>query len=349
MADECLINGTKYPILFEVRILHHYWLDDGAFNFNRVDDEAWKERVMSSYDVHSIFNIAPVCSTEKRINGMAGIFKKTSTGFIVSFPADTVIAEDLMFEFTVTVNDPDFYNYTALTLYPRRARAFPGRDGDSVKVFRIRENVPVFSNVTGVRSADILSLSCGYQYAAGGGPVESLYLSGSGGSKKLVQVVSEETGAAVQVLSDDAAELPVFVHQGDVHQVTVPDWLSGEVLKGVELTEELPPDIEAVVRMKAARLMDGSNTLFCFTGSDGRCKIPHPVYEIHYKNRSTCWQYIDRQNGEVTFTGPEPEPLTCHYRFTKNPLLSRIRGGCAVSCIKNSSGEITKLISKVYV
>lgn len=114
-----------YNILFEVKILHHYFLNRGEVIFDSMTD-ADKANVMLKYDARDIFEIVPTAECTKILNSNNCIFKATSTGIIVGLRAEsdgqepptfkpfTALSDDLIFTFIVKLRDFDLMNYTAL-------------------------------------------------------------------------------------------------------------------------------------------------------------------------------------------------------------------------------------------
>ena len=113
MAEQ-IVNG--YARLFELRILHHYHLDDGDKVF---DMAVAPERLLKGYDVRRFFRIQPTADTAQRLAGLRCVFLNTAIGFVVAAPKDKELPVDTLFEFVISVTDPAFFNYTALTLLPR--------------------------------------------------------------------------------------------------------------------------------------------------------------------------------------------------------------------------------------
>ena len=48
-----------YARLFEVRILHHYWLDEGATAFDNIADDTIRTRRLLTYDVRKLMAVQP--------------------------------------------------------------------------------------------------------------------------------------------------------------------------------------------------------------------------------------------------------------------------------------------------
>jgi|GEM_PF-972377 len=118
---------VTYNILFEVKILHHYFLNKGRENYEGMTDDA-KADMMLKYDVREFLDITPTPECRKNLDRHHCIFKQTSTGIIVGMRAESNMQnpskfkpfpdldDDLAFTFLVNLNDPLFLNYTALPL-----------------------------------------------------------------------------------------------------------------------------------------------------------------------------------------------------------------------------------------
>ncbi|MDZ4153854.1 MAG: hypothetical protein U1E01_22495, partial [Methylicorpusculum sp.] len=92
----------SYRRLFEVRILHHYWLDQGATAFDLISVPRKKEQRLQDYDVRSLLEIMPSPATVKLLKAHRAVFCKTALGFITAVPEQAVISGNTMFEFIVT-------------------------------------------------------------------------------------------------------------------------------------------------------------------------------------------------------------------------------------------------------
>jgi hypothetical protein len=119
-----------YKTLFEVKILHHFFLNkaDAATNTEKVFDNmtlADKTEVLRGYDVRNFIRIEPTATTAALLRKHRCIYKNTPTGILVglqsktsgaqSFP-DFSFADDLHFTFALHFDDAYFTNYTALPL-----------------------------------------------------------------------------------------------------------------------------------------------------------------------------------------------------------------------------------------
>lgn len=124
-----------YGILFEVKVMHHYFLNKGETAYDVMSD-AEKANMMLKYDARQIFEIVPTDECRKMLTAHNCVFKSTSTGIIVGLRAEsdgtepikfkpfTDLADDLMFTFMVRLRDMDLMNYTALPFTGSSGRIF---------------------------------------------------------------------------------------------------------------------------------------------------------------------------------------------------------------------------------
>lgn len=292
-------NG--YKRLFEVRLLHHYWLDEGGTLFDLLPDPA---RRLLTYDRRPFLALTPTPATAKALAGLGCVYRDTALGGLVAAPDDAVIPNDAVFELVLTVQQAAFQNYTALTLPPRNIYELYYAVED--RIYRYKENVPVLSNLTGV--------------TRGAGPTQALYLSREIPAPAptdrvealvkvagaLRQLTSDPPGAGTQQLAAALAAAPVFVHQADAPTLVPPAGLAGVPARGLRLTEGIPDDVFALIRIAAVR---PGNAAFSCTVA-GKARLDYPVFQVRLKNRSTVRHYFNRATGAPTTTDPGPLPLT---------------------------------------
>lgn len=294
-----------YLRLFEIRLLHHYWLDEGATIFDLIAAQDKKDRRLSGYDLRSFASLTPTPATAAILRGAGGVYKETAAGLIVAVPDGTELPLDTVLDFVIRIRDAAFFNYTALTLRPRKV--FEIFHPPEKKTYRYKENVPVLSNLSGAsRTTGVgkeLFLSREFPALAGGDQAESLVASGGA----LLQLTSDQPGAATAQIGPTASDLPVFVHQGDAPAIVPPPGLTGAPARGIELTDDLPDDLFALLRLNAVRADDAD---FSYLDGAGSPKAVHPVYQVRLKNRSTTWRYIRSATGVTASQEPSPLPLT---------------------------------------
>ena len=152
--------STGYKRLFEVRILHHYWLDEGVTIFDSLSDAA-KMKKLLNYSLNGFLQVKPLPKTASVLTGIKAIAKQTTHGIVVVVPDDVIIPDDTQLVFTIEITDASFFRYSSLTLQNRKIFECysPGED----KIYRFKENVPVFSNLTGVQEVQAPASNFFYQ------------------------------------------------------------------------------------------------------------------------------------------------------------------------------------------
>jgi hypothetical protein len=337
---ERISNG--YRRLFEIRLLHHYWLDEGATVFDLLAEQTKKDTRLLQYDVRSFLAVTPTVATLEALRGFRGVYKNTALGCLAAVPDHVVVPHDAMFEFIVTVRKAEVFNYTdytALTLRPQKIYEVYYQPEE--RTYRYKENVPVLSNLTGAARGTGLNkalfLSREISALAADDQVEALILSGSA----LVQLTSDQPGASTQQLHDPATALPIFVHQGDVPAIVPPSGLVGAPARGVILSSDITNDVFVLIRVSAIRADDGD---FSCIDSSGHAKTAHPVFQVRFKNRSTIWQYLNKSTGVVDATEPHPLPLT----YFGNAGTKQKPAAGLVKAVKSGT-KIAQLVSEIFV
>lgn len=332
----------KYHQLFEVRLLHHYWLDEGTEVFDLLSQEQRDKRLLS-YDVRSFLTITPTAATAKVLNGLGCIYKNTALGCMVAASDNAVIPADAMFEFIITVNSAAFYNYTALTLQPQKIYELYHQP--EKKTYRYKENVPVLSNLNGASrgtgSNKTLFLSTEFLSFTNDDKVESFGKSGGA----LLQLTGDNPGANTQQLNAQATDLhsPVFVHQGDISTIVPPAGLVGAPARGLLLSNDIADNVFALIRLSAIRADDNN---FSFIDGSGLAKTPNPVFQVRFKNRLTTWQYVNKKTGVLDSIEDTPLPLT----YFGNAGEKQKPSDGLVKAVKDSTGnKITQLVSEIFV
>lgn len=124
-----------YEILFEVKILHHYFLNRAQVVFDRIP-LAERAALMLSYDCREFVEIRPTPSCEQMLRSHRCLFKLTASGFVVALRAEedpddpqkrlpfVPFDEDDVFDFTMQATDVNFWNYTALPFTGNSGRMF---------------------------------------------------------------------------------------------------------------------------------------------------------------------------------------------------------------------------------
>lgn len=335
-------STTAYQRLFEVRLLHHYWLDNGGQPFDQLAVGVQAGRLLA-YDIRAILRVAPTRSTRRQLDGLRCLFVATGLGFVVAAPAGTTLAADTTFSFVVSLADSQCVDYTALTFRPQAIQeaSDPTDLSPDRAVYRYKANVPALSNLTGVKrnlaAGTTLFLSREYPAPSAGDVVEALVLSGGA----LLQLTGDNPGASTQQLGVSAADLPVYVHQDDAPAIVPPAGVVGAPPRGVQLTDDVPDEVFALIVLAAVR---GDDDAYSFVDAAGAPRTTPPVYEMRLKNRSTFWTYLDKQTGTVGATEPQPLPLTYFGNAGTRQKPSR-----GIVKAQMNGARIARLVSEIYV
>jgi hypothetical protein len=347
-----------YERLFEVRVLHHFWLDEGATVFDKIPNQAARTQRLITYDVRRMLSFQPSEATAATVTGLRGVFRTTGLGFLVAIPGDALVPLDATFEFFVTVVGSDYANYTAQPLArPRVTPAttpalspqpivtvvdpLPDPVTSALRVHRFKANVPVLSNLTGVArgvgAAMRLYLSRDYSAASTDDAVEALVSVGN----EVRQRIGDPPNAQLNVLGPKS-DLPIFLHQGDVPSITPPAGSTGAPAFGIEMNDDTPPNVAVIIQLVPRR---PTGSPFNFADTDG---TPHPrVFEVHLQNRWTTWKYHNKSDGSLTSTEAGPLPLT-HFgnAGTKQKPSSAAVGA---KFDNQDPPRITQFVSDIYV
>ena len=335
------VVGTSYTRLFEVRLLHHYWLDEFVTTFDAIAKPAVKTRRLLEYDVRRLLSVAPSAATSATIAGLRGMFRMTGLGFLVAVPDTAVVPLDTTWEFFVTPTAHEFAGYTALSLR-RQPIADVVDPAHPDRILRYKANIPLLSNRAGASQGkgvgQRLFLSRPYVDGADAGDgVEALITSGD----EVRQLTGDPPGAPFHVLGKKG-EHPVYVHQGDVPPIVPPPGSSGAPGRGIEMAADTPPTVAAVIRLFPRRPDDDA---FSFAAADGAPRTPERVFEVHLRNRWTIWRYHDRKTGTVT-TEPQPLPLT--YFGTARSKRKPSTAAVGIDFDPADPPKITRLVSDIH-
>ena len=330
---------TSYRRLFEVRLLHHYWLDEGATVFDQISDAAGKTARLLAYDRRPFFDVRPTPATALSLNAARCVYRNTALGLVVGAPVSAVFRANTVLSFVVSVESAQFYGYTSLTLRPQTI--YELFKTDDRRTYRFKENVPVLSNLTGATRGtgptSDLFLSMEIPAPDASDTVESLVRSGAA----LLQLTSDNPAATTQQLGTQATDLPVFVHQGDIPAIVPPAGVTGAPARGVQLSDDITDDVFAVISLTAVRPDDGA---FSFVDGAGAPKADPPVYQVRFKNRSTRWTYLDKTTYAPIAASPNPLPLT----FFGNAGTKQKPSTDGVKASMTGT-KVTQLISEIYV
>jgi hypothetical protein len=330
---------TGYRRLIEVRLLHHFWLDEGDVVHDLIPDQALKDRRLLEYDMRPFLSTSPTPATDELITNLRCKYKDTALGFVVAAPDGVTVPLDARFDFVITVRNPAFFTYTALTLRPQNKYEVYYQADDVI--YRYKENVPLFSNLTGasriLNGIKSLFLSSDIPIMGPTDQVESLVKSGNA----LLQLTSDQPGASTQQLSAAVNSQPVYFNQGDVPAIVPPAGMVGAPSRGLQLTADMPDNLFAIIRVSATGAIDQD---FNLVDNNGAMLSPNPVFQIRFKNRSTYWSYFDKRTRAAISVEPDPLPLT----FFGNAG-TRQKPSEGLIKVEQNGPHITKLVSEIFV
>jgi hypothetical protein len=302
--------STEYKRLFEVRILHHYWLDEGGEVFDSLAENIRNTRLLN-YDLRTFLSLMPTEDTAQTLKGLDCKFKATTLGFVVAAPKNIVLPSDAVFEFIMTVRSSEFFNYTSLTLRKQKIVELDHKPHD--KIYRYKENVPTFSNETGT------SKSLPNPPNPPNSPVTILFLSRPTPAFAVSTDYKAESfvGTLHQALQDhppdappsagwqtieNPSDHPIYVHQDDSSTLVPPMGLTGVPDRGIELTEGIPENIFALIKIKTLQPNNEFSLVQLVNPADPadpqKVELREPVFEIRFKNRTTIWQYYKKNKGK---------------------------------------------------
>ena len=111
--------AATYGLLFEVTLLHNYFLNNGEETFASMTN-ADKEKMLQQFDTDAFTTITPTLETNTVLKNYKMIFKKNKTGFGVYIKVKDEldpfikVPVDLNLKFLIKINDYQFENYTNL-------------------------------------------------------------------------------------------------------------------------------------------------------------------------------------------------------------------------------------------
>ncbi|MBZ4043742.1 hypothetical protein [Flavobacterium hibisci] len=109
-----------YGLLFEVTLLHNYFLNNGEENYSGMSAKD-KEKMLQKFKIDSFAAITPTIETNILLRNFKMVFKPTKTGFKVYImvkedETDPFISipEDTKLDFKLSIKNYQFENYTNL-------------------------------------------------------------------------------------------------------------------------------------------------------------------------------------------------------------------------------------------
>ncbi|MCY1718985.1 hypothetical protein OU798_01440 [Prolixibacteraceae bacterium Z1-6] len=113
--------SIKYKPLFQVNILHKYYLNKGTQDYLTMS-EAEQYKQLICYNLSNLFTVLPSAKSRQKIDGHQLVFKTNTSGFIIwtkisesneNFPFIS-LADDLEFTFLLKLKNHTFFNFSNL-------------------------------------------------------------------------------------------------------------------------------------------------------------------------------------------------------------------------------------------
>jgi hypothetical protein len=296
-----------------------------------------REKRWNLYDLRKVLGIQPTPNTKALLGRLQGVFRQTATGFLVALPKATVVPASARFDFIVTVLDSNFFQYTGLPFY-KNDQGKVGRNQKIVEirhnneVYRYKPNVFVFGNKQGTSrktaankpdnlfflNNDIPTYNAGTSYLAEWLVLHNnsvyraicdkpMHIANDTLLKNWQHLSHWPTPTSSVITPFDVGELPPYVNQSDIPDIVPPPGATGVPAKGILLTDDLPDDIFALIRIEAMPTKPDFQLL-----AGGQLRVPHPIFKVHFKNRAAYWRYfskIQKKYAELAFS-PPPLGLT---------------------------------------
>lgn len=355
------MSTILYKRLFEVRILHDYFLSKADLtSYYALNDNEKAEFLNLSigreeYDVRHYLEIIPSESTQTVFSNFNLRMARMPSGFIVGvkvkpqlnegndeqyLPTSLTPADTLRLSFFLRIKDPEFNTFTNLKIQQSAPSSyfFTNTNTDSVKVFPSL-SIPVADFVAGKsyetgemaivggilkealeettsnnpavwRAVDgdvfaseqdrnLLPKLFSYRLSEASDTVEFTLKRQDGTD---VKKVTFSTAGEIQPLYLDfrqttlsTGDLPEDINDGHYQLEISTD--SSTIIESVYLSDELYRRTDAgalVVETDVTdpdfRVMNDDGTLITRKNADGTI-VPHPVFEIRFKRRSTYWRY----------------------------------------------------------
>ncbi|AXB57651.1 hypothetical protein [Flavobacterium fluviale] len=113
--------AAKYGLLFEVTLLHNYFLNNGEETYTGMSATK-KEKMLQQFNTDAFASITPALETNTVLKNYKMLFKKIKTGFRIYIKVKETdesdpfikIPKDLNLKFLIKLNDYQFENYTNL-------------------------------------------------------------------------------------------------------------------------------------------------------------------------------------------------------------------------------------------
>jgi hypothetical protein len=160
-----------YKTLFEIRILHHFFLNKGEALWDSMSPDE-RDKMLELTDLRDFFEIQPTSECSQILSSHSCIFKQTSSGVIVGIKAEPdeddpdnflpfiPLGNDVILRFIIRLKSAGFLNYTALPLTGNDSAIYIFKNytfSSALKFPALSAIPPVFEPGTEYMPGDMLS------------------------------------------------------------------------------------------------------------------------------------------------------------------------------------------------
>ena len=158
----------RYVKLFDVEVLHDYFLNCGSLVHETMQDEP-RVAVSRRYMAGAFLDVLPTKESEGILAGHKMIFKTTASGFLVGVKLDASAPDDrpavppgpeLRFRFALRIKDPHFFNYTTLAESSQSFHRFSNGSANETAGGRfLSASVPAFDATRSYEAGELHTVS----------------------------------------------------------------------------------------------------------------------------------------------------------------------------------------------
>ncbi|WP_299248449.1 hypothetical protein [uncultured Aquimarina sp.] len=279
---------TLYKTLFEIELLHSYFLDDGLSLFISMNDDDKKEQ-LKKYNFLDYINIIPSYATQGILKNHKLVLRKGLKGFRIlgsvveendKFKLHRFLENDLKLTFLVYIKDYLFDNYTELTKTDNR--------------------LYYFSNIKPATETD---------------PYSYIPLSSSSDLITDDFLLTEESTRQLWFdLEQDNIRAEITKRLDLVAELKNDDLITdeGKQILDQSIQKEHGRGLLGIIELR----MIGDNTMDVIEidstdPNDIKSFLlnPTPAYKLHFENRKTIWKYI-KKSDENELETSSVKPLT---------------------------------------
>jgi len=164
-----MATPIRYGVLFEVEVLHDFFLSLGSRVHEALDD-APRAAARRGYGVPDFLRVFPTAETAQALAGLKALFKSTDGGFLVGIRLDpTAVGNrplvapgaDLRLRFALAAGDPRFYNYTLVEPADGFYSLGNGSGNEAAGARFLSLPVPAFQASRAYRAGEVRSQAAG--------------------------------------------------------------------------------------------------------------------------------------------------------------------------------------------